>query len=209
MKSIAAIFKFFLYSFFLLFLIGLAGAIFLPSVISRSSYASQSVQSAPASNAAVTQGASGSNWSYYQNKDEMRNKTDFYAQTVSKNTVQLEFPYSGGTRLKITLRKSAKFGDDVYLTIDKGQFHCDIFDCKVSAKFDDGAIKTFKALEAEGGDTDVLFISAAKNFANNLKKSKRLILEVGIFNHGMEQFTFDVSGLEWKHFGNAATKRSR
>lgn len=221
MKIIVGIFKFFAYCFLGLIILSVFGAI-VGGGSGSSSHTSQSAQNTPVAAVAVPSGGATNsvaqeapqpvepepNWYYQQDKDEMRNSTNFFARTTSKNTVYLDFPYSGGTQLEIILRKSAGTGDAVMLRVDKGQFLCGVYDCEIVAKFDDRAIQTFEASRASGG-SGVLFISAYRNFTNNLKKSQRLTLEVYLFNRGSEQFTFDVSGLEWEHFGSAAPKSKR
>lgn len=142
-------------------------------------------------------------WRYKETKDEMRNKTSYFASKTSNNTIELSFPYQGGSSITLMLRKHSEYGDDVMFTLSKGQFSCRIDGCNISVKFDDGNIEKYAVSEAESGSNDVLFLSGRKSmkkFMDKLKSAKKMVIEVPIYDYGRAQFTFDTQGLEWKHF---------
>ena len=142
-------------------------------------------------------------WQYRESKDEMRNKTSYFASKSSNNTLELSFPYQGGSNLILMLRKHSEYGNDVMFSISKGQFACRIDGCNISVKFDEGNVEKYSMGEPESGTNDVLFISGSKSinkFMDKLKKSKKMVIEVPIYDYGRAQFTFDTQGLEWKHF---------
>ncbi|WP_273620676.1 hypothetical protein [Neisseria subflava] len=143
-----------------------------------------------------------SNWNYGENKDEMRNQTSHWASIQSENTTEFDFPYNGGSKLEITIRKNPEYGNDLIIGISKGQFTCGL-GCKMKVKFDDGDIQTFNMVGSDSGNHDIIFINGSKsvtNFTKNLKKSKKAIIEVEFFQAGARQFKFDVSGLKWEYF---------
>ena len=143
-----------------------------------------------------------SEWQYRQNKDELREATSYFAENNSKNTIDFGFPYNSST-MTLTLRKDPKYGNDVIFDVN-GQFNgCLINSCKISVKFDNNKIETYRMVGSDGGDNSTLFIEspkAMKTFVAKLKKSKKLIVEASFYNYGKGQFTFDTQGLEWKHF---------
>ena len=142
-------------------------------------------------------------WQYKESKDEMRNKTSYFASKLSNNAVNLTFPYQGGSKISLMLRKHSEYGNDVMLSLSKGQFTCRIDGCHISVKFDEGNVEKYSMSEPESGTNDVLFISDSKSikkFMDKLKKSKKMVIEVQIYDYGRAQFTFDTQGLEWKHF---------
>lgn len=142
-------------------------------------------------------------WRYKETKDEMRNKTSYFASKTSNNTIELSFPYQGGSSITLMLRKHSEYGNDVMFTLSKGQFSCRIDSCNISVKFDDGNIEKYAVSEAESGPNDVLFLSGKKNmkkFMDKLKSAKKMVIEFPIYDYGRAQFTFDTQGLEWKHF---------
>lgn len=139
------------------------------------------------------------NWQYETSKDEMRGIESKFATTVSTNTVDFDFPYNGGSKLILALRKRGS-EVDVMVTITKGQILCSIRSCETAFKFDNGAVQSITMSEPDNHSSDMLFVSYDKtetNIINQLKDSKKLVIEVPFYREGKKQFTFDVSGLEW------------
>jgi hypothetical protein len=67
-----------------------------------------------------------------------------YASLESDKQLSFGFPYNGGSTGKLTLRISPKYGRDVILEIEKGQFLCSSFDrCAVHVKFDKRPIEPY------------------------------------------------------------------
>ena len=60
---------------------------------------------APSNQAEGEDAANSQNWQYETSKDEMRGIESKFATTVSTNTVNFDFPYNGGSKLILTLRK--------------------------------------------------------------------------------------------------------
>lgn len=143
-----------------------------------------------------------SKWEYEQEKDELRNAITYRATLSSNNIVDFGFPYNTSS-MHLTLRKDPKYGNDVIFSIH-GQFNgCMIDSCKITVKFDDGKLESYRMVGSDGGSNDTLFIEnakAMKTFVDKLKKSKKLIVEASFYNYGKGQFSFDTQGLEWKHF---------
>lgn len=141
-------------------------------------------------------------WTYSQDKDEMRDQIGYKAINISKNTVHFSFPY-GESNLAIVLRKDPKFGNDIMFSVFSGQFNTCFNGCKIMVKFDNNKIESYAMVGTDNGSNDTLFIDGKRNmqrFMDKLRKSKKMIVETSFFNHGKEQFTFDISSLEWKHF---------
>lgn len=142
-----------------------------------------------------------SKWEYGQNKDELRNATTYKAMLSSNNAINFGFPYESSF-MYLTLRKDPKYGNDVVFTVN-GQFNSCYDSCKITVKFDDNNLETYRMVGSDGGSNDTIFIESQKSmkaFVSKLKKSKKLIVEASFYDHGKGQFTFDTQGLEWKHF---------
>lgn len=139
------------------------------------------------------------NWTYQTKKDEMRNSETKFAITDSSNKVDFEFPYNGGSILSLIVRKNSG-GNDVYITISKGQFLCSSFDdCEVGFRFDDDKIMSVTMVGSDSHDSDVLFVkldSTENKVINRLKTSKKLIIEPKFYQHGNAQFSFNVDGFK-------------
>ena len=141
-----------------------------------------------------------SKWRYNQNQDEMRNQTTYSAILESNNSVDFDFPYSGGSTLSIQLRQDPKYGKDVIFFISKGQIPC-FSGCTASVKFDNGRIQTLRFVGAENGHADTIFLSNnVAGFVKQLRSSKTMMAEVEFYDEGRRQFQFDTSGLEWTYF---------
>lgn len=139
------------------------------------------------------------NWQYETSKDEMRGVESRFATTVSTNTVDFDFPYNGGSKLILALRKRGS-EVDVMVSITKGQILCGIQNCEAAFKFDDGAVQSITMSEPDSHASDLLFVAYDKTeskIISQLKNSKKLVIEVPFYQQGKKQFTFDVSGLEW------------
>ena len=142
-----------------------------------------------------------SKWRYNEDTDQMRNTKSYWAMLNSENSVDFDFPYNGGSTLKMGLRKSAKYGNDIYFTISKGQFSCGYDGCRATIKFDDGKPQKISLVGAADGDMTTLFLSGkASNLAAKIKKSKTMMIELHFFQEGSRQFLFQTEGLQWKHF---------
>lgn len=145
--------------------------------------------------------ATTSKWQYDESVDEMRGQSSYFAINKSNNVVDLGFPYGQDVDLNIIIRDDAEYGKDVLFAVNKGQLFCSYQDCYVSVKFDDGPVQKLVANEAEAGSSEVLFLANdISSFVNKLKKSDSVMIEVNFFDHGKEQFKFDVSGLDWSGF---------
>lgn len=136
------------------------------------------------------------NWYYDSKKDELHGTTTKFAGTESLNSANFDFPYEGGSKLYLTVRKNHD-GADVYITISKGQFVCGIVDgCDVAFKFDDGQIMNITMVEPDSHNSDMLFVrldSTEQKIINKLQTSKKLIIAPKFYQHGDVQFKFDVS----------------
>ena len=139
------------------------------------------------------------NWQYATSKDEMRGIESKFATTVSTNTVDFDFPYNGGSKLILALRKRGS-DVDVMVSITKGQILCGVQNCEAAFKFDGGAVQSITMSEPDNHSSDLLFIAYDKTeskIISQLKNSKKLVIELPFYQEGRKQFTFDVSGLEW------------
>jgi len=149
---------------------------------------------ATADEATATENTSG--WSYNSDTDQLRGKTIYFASADSQNSVDFDFPYSGGSTLSMTVRKHPKYGNDVYFRISKGQFVCGIDSCQGTINYGDGA-QSISLTEPEDHSSDTLFASNGSSVIEHLKKAKRVIIELPFYQEGNRQFTFETKGLNW------------
>lgn len=136
-------------------------------------------------------------WQYSNHDDKMSSKQINFATIKSKNELAFGSPYSGQQRARLQLRKHPRFGNDVILRIEKGQFICRVRGCNIKIRFDDGKTLTFEASGPNDHDSTTLFIRNYNRFTANLKKSNLLFIEAEFYREGVRIIEFDVSGLQW------------
>lgn len=151
----------------------------------------------PVSASVETQSLPGSQWSYYQNSDDMGKGTVYTARVSSTNTVNFDFPYSGEQHATLSLRTHPRWGKDLFFRIEKGQLLCNSYDgCNVLIRFDDGASLTFSAIGPEDNSSEVIFIQNYGRFVEKMLKAKRVRVAVNVYQEGAPTFEFDVSDFD-------------
>lgn len=172
-----------------------------PTTASPSSATADSMENAAdaAMNAAGNSDAVSSPWSYSKKHDDVRNGDIVTASSRSTNSIDLDFPYAGGTWLTVTVRKHPAWGTDVYFSINQGQLICHSYDdgCYATVRFDDDPAKRFYLNEPSDNSSDTVFVRGAQGFINKLAKAKKLVVELEFYKSGRPQFTLDVSHLHW------------
>jgi hypothetical protein len=137
-------------------------------------------------------------WWYSESPDDMGRGTVRTAYVQSQNQVAFDFPYTGAQRATLSLRVHPKYGKDVILRIEKGQFLCRFDGCRVSVVFGEGKPVSFSAVEAADHSSEVLFLQDYERFLSNLRKVGRVRIEAGFFQQGEQTFEFNVKDLHWK-----------
>jgi hypothetical protein len=140
------------------------------------------------------------NWLYGESeKDKMDNSSFKFAEIESINTEELEFPYNGGTKLKLLLRKGFRNnGNEVILIVNKGQFKSNFNEEEiVRIKFDSQKPISYGFNNENSGETKTIFLHNPNSIIKNLKTSKNVIIEVEFYSDGLKQFEFNVDNLKW------------
>lgn len=134
-------------------------------------------------------------WEYQQDADKMGGVVK-EATVFSLNSVRFSFPYEGSQRARLKIRSHPRWGLDVMLSVERGQFGCS-FDCYVIVRFDDEKPRRFSVAEPEDRSSNLVFINQDQAFLKSLKKSKRVLVESSFYSQGTHVFEFDTSGLIW------------
>lgn len=138
----------------------------------------------------------GNAWKYGVNEDPMSGKQERFARVVSSNQLELEFPYSGKQRGMLMIRRHPKWGNDVIVSVEKGQVLCHGFGrCPISIRFDDASPVTVQGTPAADDSSEVFFLPYAK-LVPKIAKAERLRLQFGMYQAGAQLLEFDVSGLD-------------
>lgn len=147
----------------------------------------------------------GSQWHYKQNKDPMGMGNTYFASVLSTNTVNFGFPYSGAQHGTLTLRTHPRYGKDVILSIERGQFLCPSYEgCTVLVRFDDGTAYRYSAAAAADNSTETVFIRAYTRFVGHMLKSKRVRISANVYQEGAPVFEYNVAGFDVHKYKPAA-----
>lgn len=138
-------------------------------------------------------------WMYTNKKDEMTGKIISLATIMSTNTIDLDFPYKGGTVGYFSLRKHPRDGENVFFGISKGQLLCPSYEgCTVILRFDDNPPVEYHAQPPSDYSNTALFISEYQEILDRLRTSKHLIIEAEFYQAGRQHFKFNTNGLQWQ-----------
>jgi len=137
-----------------------------------------------------------SSWSYDTSRDEVRGKTIYYASVESENEVEFDFPYSGGSKLTMTVRKHPQFGQDVIFRISDGQFVCGVEGCSGTINFGKGPERISLDTPSDY-DSKSLFASSGPSIISKLRAADRVVVELPFYQEGNRQFTFNTKGFVW------------
>ncbi|WP_252255631.1 hypothetical protein [Lysobacter capsici] len=141
----------------------------------------------------------GQQWSYDSQTDDMSGKDIHTARVTSANSFEFDFPYSGQQQAKLLIRRHPRWGNDVILSIDKGQILCHSFSsCPIRVRFDDETAKTLTGNEPSDNSSESVFIPGYENFTRKLGSAKRVRIEFNVYQQGSVMAEFDVSGFDRK-----------
>lgn len=136
-------------------------------------------------------------WKYDERQDQMDGGMIKTATVHSLNTVEFDFPYGEPQRAQLQIRQHPRYGKDVILSIDRGQFLCRMGGCGVEVRFDNEKSQRFSATEPADNSTTTIFIVNYERFLKGVRKSKKTSVEALFFQQGSRIFEFDTSGLVW------------
>ena len=124
----------------------------------------------------------------------MSGKRVGYAQVRSDNTLSLDFPYQGDQFGTLAVRQHPKWGNEVIVSIEKGQILCNTYDCAVRIRFDDGEPVTYVGNEPSDNSSETVFLPYS--IAKKLQTAKRIKVELNLYQNGMRVLEFNVKGFD-------------
>ncbi len=137
-----------------------------------------------------------SKWTNFETTDELRGSRNKFSTVTSLNSAKFAFPYCCDSRLKISVRETKQYGEDVIFQISDGQFKCGLYGCSGMISFD-GNAENLTLSTPESGSSKVLFAKYPKPIIKKLKSSEITIVELPFYKEGPHQFRFETFGLEW------------
>ena len=149
-------------------------------------------------------------WRYSASTDPMTDKTTYSACVESSDNVQLGWPY-GPVSAELCLRNSPRFGKDVYVhLLGDGQMLCRSYEeCTVRIRFDKASPQSFSALGPSDGSTNMVFLQNISRAVEGLKNASRTIVQAEFYQAGVQEMTFDTSGLDLVQAGFASARSQK
>lgn len=135
------------------------------------------------------------NWEYRESIDKMTSKPIKFAQIKSNESLDLKFPYDGVNYGQLTLRN--KDGLNIYLNIDKGQITGGYDNNFITVRFDNEKPIKFSYSEPQAGNSNFIFIDNEAKFLSKLKKSKKVLISLPLYDEGNQILEFDTIDLKW------------
>jgi len=139
-------------------------------------------------------------WDYTHFADDMSSKLVYNASIKSINTVNFAFPYQGEQRAYLTLRTHPRYGKNVILNIEKGQFLCKFNGCKVLIRFDDGQAVSYSVSEPSDHNSTSIFINNYAGFVSKMLAAKKVRIQAEFYREGSPTFEFNVDGFNAKQY---------
>jgi len=137
------------------------------------------------------------NWIRSEEVDKMSGSKDVYLSNVSLNKARFNFPYNGGSSMKLIIRKW-RGKTDAMIRISKGQFNTCFQGCKLLVKFSHKKKpESYSMTTTSDHSGDVRFFRYPKALIKNLKLSKKTIIEAEFFQNGKIQFEFNTKDFKW------------
>jgi len=131
-------------------------------------------------------------WSYSNDEDGMSGKRIEYAAVRSENTLSLDFPYQGTQYGTLAVRRHPKWGNEVIVSIEKGQILCSSYECPVRIRFDDAQPVTYNGNEPADNSSETVFLPYS--IAKKLQSAKRVKIEMNFYHNGVQVLEFNVKG---------------
>lgn len=136
-------------------------------------------------------------WKYHVTTDKLTNKPTYIAVVQSINQVNFGFPYEGDQRGHLMQRTHPQHGDDLILSVEKGQMLVRSYeDTTVEVVFDEGTPNSFKVVGPADHSTTMLFIRNSEGFMESMLKAKTVKISVPFYQQGNVVFEFNVSDFD-------------
>jgi hypothetical protein len=149
----------------------------------------------PVSSAPATPAEPVSTWKYQTKTDEFSGIAQYFASTLSTNTLEFDFPYNGGSRFTLSVRdmNNGK-GEEVIIITDKGQFMT--YEEQIKVRFDDGEPIAYTISGSQDGSANAIFIRNGAGFIANLKGSSEIKVEAPFYQEGRKVIYFTTTGFD-------------
>ncbi len=133
-------------------------------------------------------------WDYFDDSDKMTDKKIYFGSLVAEEELNLKFPYNGGVSVSLYI-KNKGHRNSAFLKLSKGQFTGDY----IMARFDGSKADSYATSESNDGDNTYAFIDEGSNFVSRVKRSKKTVIQIGLYDNGWQIVNFNTAGLVWTY----------
>lgn len=140
-------------------------------------------------------------WTYRSYKMGIDDEIAKTATTQSLNSLSLDFPYQGENRGRLILRTHPDTGFDLMISIDKGQILCGVSNCHLRVKFDKNPSYEAEFFPSRSHDSSIVFAESPEAFEKKIRNSKRMKIELPLYQSPDQVLEFDVTGLDYRKIG--------
>jgi hypothetical protein len=141
-------------------------------------------------------------WVHTREIDPISKKTIHTATITSTFPLEFGFPYQGKQHAQLSIRRHPRYGLDVILQLEKGQFLAGVTGTTVNARFDENLVTKFSAVGPEDHDSKTLFLNNEAKFLTLLGKSKVVVLSTTVYQEGEQTMMFEVEKFDQSAFRN-------
>jgi len=135
-------------------------------------------------------------------EDQMEGTKTYYSYLTSVNGANFDFPYKQNTKARLFITSD----NMLEIRLDSGQVMCtsvEIEGCWIKIKFDDSKPTEVRAYGFGNGKYNGAFFCptrsspcSSKSLINKIKSSKKMLVEIEVYNQGYPVFEFDTSVYE-------------
>lgn len=135
-------------------------------------------------------------WKYETRINKMTSSKDIFCTVQSNETLSLGAPYDGVNYGSLVVRKMN--GEvDIIISIMKGQISGGYENEYFKARFDDEKQITFSYLSPSDNSTESIFVENTAKFLKKLRKSKKVLIQIPLFQNGNQILEFNTEGLKF------------
>jgi hypothetical protein len=109
--------------------------------------------------------------------------------------IESKVPPATGARVRLVLRQHPKWGQSVYLLLDKATFDCSKGCATLAVAFDAAPAQRMKATIPPTGEP-ALFIDDDKGFIAKMQKAQSVSVEAPVKGAGMQTLVFEIGGYD-------------
>ncbi|SHG73635.1 hypothetical protein SAMN05444372_10989 [Flavobacterium micromati] len=135
-----------------------------------------------------------SGWKYDTIKNKMTDVKDVFCRVQSNESLSLTAPYEGVNFGQLTVRRM-NGQVDIIISIMKGQISGGYENEYFKARFDNGKQTTFSYSEPADNSTETIFVEGKSKFLKMLKTSKKVLIEIPLYQNGNQILEFKTEGL--------------